>query len=88
MEAPNRILRRKTKRSRRCVSIVCVVAAVVILAIVIPVAVVFSRRKHSHGLASTVLVPLYIYPDPGAWDPLYEVLVPTTIRIVSIETRG
>ena len=51
----------------------------VILAIIIPVAVVFSRRKHSKGLASTVLVPLYIYPDTGAWDPLYEVLVPTSI---------
>jgi hypothetical protein len=88
MEAPDRILRRKTKRSRWCLSIACVVVVVVILAVVIPVAVVFSRRKHSNGLASTVLVPLYIYPDPGAWDPLYEVLVPTSIRNVSIGTRG
>lgn len=22
--------------------------------------------------ANTVLVPLYIYPTPGAWDPLYQ----------------
>ncbi|KAK2781198.1 hypothetical protein FQN53_000742 [Emmonsiellopsis sp. PD_33] len=31
-------------------------------------------RQGDMGPTSTVFVPLYIYPDPGAWDPLYNVI--------------
>jgi flagellar basal body-associated protein FliL len=73
MEAPARILHRhKTKRSRRSLFIIAIIVIVVILAIVIPLAVVLPRKNRSHGETSTVIVPLYIYPDVGAWDPLYE----------------
>ncbi|CZT07757.1 related to cell surface spherulin 4-like protein [Rhynchosporium agropyri] len=50
------------------------VSLVVITAIVVPIAVMFGRKKNSSGPAprSAVLVPLYVYPDPGAWDPLFE----------------
>jgi hypothetical protein len=47
------------------------VIIVVILAIVIPLAVILPRRKHN-GQKSTVIVPLYIYPNTTtAWNPLF-----------------
>lgn len=65
----SQILRRKRKRFWY---ISLAVVFLLILAVVIPVAVVFSRRRHPKGLKSTVLVPLYIYPVPGAWEPLHK----------------
>ena len=45
--------------------------ATAVLAIVIPVAVMFGRKKKAAPPKSTILVPLYVYPAPGAWDPLF-----------------
>jgi hypothetical protein len=30
-----------------------------------------THRKLDRNMKSTVLLPLYVYPHPGAWDPLY-----------------
>ncbi|RDL38735.1 uncharacterized protein BP5553_03075 [Venustampulla echinocandica] len=49
-----------------------VLLGVAIIVIVVPVAVMFGRKKHIQK--SSVLVPLYVYPDPGAWDPLYDAI--------------
>ena len=70
MEAPDRILRRSSRRSKWCITAVVVVVLVVVAAVVAGVAVALSNKKESRGLLTTILVPLYIYPDPGAWDPL------------------
>ena len=75
MEALKRSINRKTRRSRRCIYISVAAVFLGIIAIVTPVALVFSRFDHSRGISSTVLVPLYVYPNPGAWKPLYDVLV-------------
>ena len=47
-----------------------VLLAIVVLAIVIPVAVMFGKKKKAAPPKSTILVPLYVYPAPGAWDPV------------------
>jgi len=67
MEALARTFRTKSGRIRWLL-----VALVVLLAIIIPLAVILPRQKASAGLRSTILVPLYIYPGPGAWDALYD----------------
>jgi hypothetical protein len=43
---------------------------VAVIVIVVPIAVMFGRKKPSTP-RGTVLVPLYVYPSPGAWDPLF-----------------
>lgn len=49
-----------------------VVVIIVLVAVIVPIAVVMSRKHNSYGTpSSTVLVPLYVYPEQGAWDPLY-----------------
>ena len=65
----SRVLRRKSKRFWY---FSLAIVLLLILAVIIPVAFVFSQRRHPKGLKSTVLVPLYIYPVPGAWEPLHE----------------
>lgn len=45
--------------------------AVSVLAIVVPVTVMFSKKKKSAPPKSSILIPLYVYPAPGAWDPLF-----------------
>lgn len=49
---------------------------IAILALVLPLAIMFGR-KNRKSPPSTVLVPLYIYPDPGAWDPLFTAYLPS-----------
>lgn len=71
MEAPDRVLRRSSRRSRWCITVAVSMVVVAVLVVVITVAVVFSTRRHPRDVATNVLVPLYIYPDPGAWDPLF-----------------
>jgi hypothetical protein len=46
------------------------VLAIVVLAIIIPVAVMFGKKKKAAPPKSAILVPLYVYPAPGAWDPV------------------
>ncbi|OXV07814.1 hypothetical protein Egran_04418 [Elaphomyces granulatus] len=46
-----------------------------LLAVVSATAVVVSsKRQNNMGPTSTVFLPLYIYPVPGAWDPLDHVI--------------
>ncbi|KAL4775148.1 Spherulation-specific family 4 [Aspergillus nidulans var. acristatus] len=48
---------------------------VAILAIVLPTSIIVTRRKHNNmGPKAKVFVPLYVYPAPGAWDPLVNVI--------------
>lgn len=52
------------------VSILVLIA--IIIAIVVPLAVILPRRK-KHIYHSSVMLPLYIYPqDNGTWAPLYD----------------
>jgi flagellar basal body-associated protein FliL len=71
MEAPRRAANRQKQRSRRFWIIVAVAVLVVLLVIIVPTAVIFSGRHKSTGLASSIILPLYIYPLGDAWGPLY-----------------
>ncbi len=51
--------------------LIFILPVISILAIVIVVAVMFGRKKNAAMLKSDVLVPLYVYPLPAAWDPLF-----------------
>jgi hypothetical protein len=44
--------------------------AITALAVVVPLTVMFSKKKPVPP-KSTILVPLYVYPVPGAWDLLF-----------------
>jgi hypothetical protein len=50
--------------------LLCALLAVTIIAIVVPVGVMFGKKKKASPPKSTILVPLYVYPAPGAWDPM------------------
>jgi flagellar basal body-associated protein FliL len=69
------IARRRRNRRIRHLIFIALGILLVVLAIAIPVGFVLSRRSASKTvkpqLKATVLVPLYIYPSPGAWDPLF-----------------
>lgn len=71
MKDINRIIARQNRSKRTKRIVLAVIGLIIVLAIVIPVAVVISNRHSSKGLVSSVLVPLYIYPSQGAWDPLF-----------------
>jgi flagellar basal body-associated protein FliL len=72
MEAPRHAKHRETRRSRRNWWILAIVALVVLIVVIVPTAVVLTDKKHqSNGLRSSVLLPLYVYPLAGAWQPLY-----------------
>jgi hypothetical protein len=67
-------LPRGKSRRFKCYTLICAMIVAILLAIVVPLAVILPRNSAvTKGVKSTVLVPLYIYPAPGAWDPLYEV---------------
>lgn len=71
MGPEKQLSRRGFLKSRRNRIILVAFAVVAILAIVIPSAVVVTLRKQNNmGPKSKVLVPLYVYPAPGAWEPL------------------
>lgn len=75
MEAPSRLLHRQSRRSRCCyLSIISAAVIVALLVLIVPLATILPNRRRSHGLPSSILLPLYIYPVPGAWDPLFKVL--------------
>lgn len=62
---------RRCLQSRRSRIILGVFVFIAILAVVIPPAVVVTlRKKNSMGPKANIFVPLYVYPAPGAWDPL------------------
>ncbi|KAJ6111741.1 hypothetical protein N7523_007802 [Penicillium sp. IBT 18751x] len=72
--AEKHVSRRGCLRSRRSRIILAVIAFIVILAAIIPAVVVTTLHKNSMGPKSKVFVPLYVYPVPGAWSPLEEVI--------------
>jgi hypothetical protein len=55
---------------------------VAVIVIVVPIAVMFGRKKSSTP-KGTVLVPLYVYPSPGAWDPLFTAYATNTFFLPS-----
>ncbi|KAB8237078.1 Spherulation-specific family 4 [Aspergillus alliaceus] len=62
---------RRCLQSRRSRIALGVFVFIAILAVVIPPAVVITlRKKNSMGPKANIFVPLYVYPAPGAWDPL------------------
>ncbi|KAJ5154294.1 Spherulation-specific family 4 [Penicillium coprophilum] len=62
----------KSKRSR---FILAVGLLIVIIAAVVPSVVVTTlRKKNNMGPKAKVFVPLYVYPAPGAWAPLENVI--------------
>ncbi|KAL5042650.1 hypothetical protein BDW71DRAFT_200410 [Aspergillus fruticulosus] len=66
---------RRCLRSRRSRLIVAALVFVAILAIVLPTSIIVTRRKDNNmGPKAKVFVPLYVYPAPGAWDPLVNVI--------------
>lgn len=75
MEAPRRAANRQKQRSRRFWIILSVVVLVVLIVVIVPTAVILSGRQRSKGLASSVILPLYIYPLDDAWQPLYNAYV-------------
>jgi flagellar basal body-associated protein FliL len=75
MEAPRRAANRQKQRSRRFWIIVAIAVLVVLIVIIVPTAVILSGRHKSTGLASSILLPLYIYPLGNAWEPLYNAYV-------------
>jgi hypothetical protein len=67
------LFRGKSRRFKWSTTII-VLIVVIVIAVVVPLAVVLPRKSAAtKGLKSIVLVPLYIYPASGAWDPLYDV---------------
>ncbi|RFU27107.1 hypothetical protein B7463_g9239, partial [Scytalidium lignicola] len=51
--------------------LIWIVLLLIVIAIVVPLAVMFGKKDKSPP-HSDVLIPLYVYPSPGAWDPLYK----------------
>ncbi|KAL4810195.1 Spherulation-specific family 4 [Aspergillus unguis] len=75
MEIKNHVRERGCLRSRRSRLLAAALVLVVILAAVLPPAIIIPRRKdNSMGPKAKVFVPLYVYPAPGAWDPLVNVI--------------
>ncbi|TVY49352.1 Spherulin [Lachnellula occidentalis] len=70
-------MKARNSKARYCTSRLCgipkyllwAVLGLAVIVIVVPIAVMFGRKKPSTP-KGTVLVPLYVYPSPGAWDPL------------------
>ncbi|KAJ5692216.1 hypothetical protein N7462_001639 [Penicillium macrosclerotiorum] len=62
----------KSKRSR----LLLIVSIFIVLCVAIIPAVVVTtlHKKNSMGPKSKVFVPLYVYPSPGAWTPLENVI--------------
>lgn len=58
-----------SKGKRWTISII--VTLVLLIVIIVPLAVLLPQRNHNKPQQANVIVPLYIYPDPGAYDPLY-----------------
>lgn len=75
MEAPRRAANRQKQRSQRFWIILSIVVLVVLIVIIVPTAVILSGRHSSNGLASSILLPLYIYPLGDRWQPLYDACV-------------
>ncbi|KAJ6157375.1 hypothetical protein N7470_004967 [Penicillium chermesinum] len=58
----------KSRRSRVLLALVLFI--IICAAVIPPVVVTELRKKNDMGPKSKVIVPLYVYPAPGAWAPL------------------
>ncbi|KAL4937057.1 Spherulation-specific family 4 [Aspergillus oleicola] len=76
MELKKHVRERRFLRSRRSRLIAAILVFVAILAAVLPPAIVVSLRNKDNNMGpkAKVFVPLYVYPSPGAWDPLVNVI--------------
>lgn len=74
MDVEKRAPQNQGKR-RRCKILFGILAAIGVLAVVIPTTVVevLKHKKTTMGPKANVFVPLYVYPSPGAWTPLEQV---------------
>lgn len=63
---------RGRRPTRRVWLFVSALVGVLALAIIVPLAIVLPRRARNMAPKSSVIVPLYVYPALGAWDPLHE----------------
>ncbi|KAH1565688.1 hypothetical protein KXX17_003104 [Aspergillus fumigatus] len=73
--AEKHVSNRRCLQSRRSRILLAVFVLIAILAVVIPPAVVVTlHKKNDMGPKSKVFVPLYVYPAPGAWTPLEDVI--------------
>jgi len=61
---------KSSKRSCKRRYLLWALLAILVLAIVIPIAIMFGKKKKASLPKSAILVPLYVYPAQGAWDPL------------------
>ncbi|KAJ6009509.1 hypothetical protein N7499_005092 [Penicillium canescens] len=70
------VSKRGCLKSTRSRIILAIVALVVIIAAVVPSVVVTTlhKKNNSMGPKAKVFVPLYVYPAPGAWTPLENVI--------------
>ena len=72
MEDFDTLVKRRKKVNRIRLLILALLGIVIIaIAVAVPVAILHSHKTPITGITSNVLVPLYIYPAPGAWDPLF-----------------
>jgi len=70
----SRVLPRNSKRWR-LFAIIFALASAALVALIVPLAVILPRPKYPKSFKSTVIVPLYIYPENGSsWDPLFNVI--------------
>lgn len=79
MEPPLKRLNRQSTSRKCCIySIIALILTVLILVIAIPLAVLLRKKNENvvaytgPGVSTSLIVPLYIYPGDGAWDPLYQ----------------
>lgn len=61
-----------SRRRNWYIAITTAVIAAIILAIIVPLAVLVPEKRGS-GQRSSVLLPLYIYPETNSsWNPLFD----------------
>ncbi|GFF37553.1 spherulin-4 [Aspergillus udagawae] len=73
--AEKHVSNRRCLQSRRSRILLAAIVFIAVLAVVIPPAVVVTlHKKNDMGPKSKVFVPLYVYPAPGAWTPLEDVI--------------
>jgi hypothetical protein len=65
-------------RTRKCLAIIVTILLFVALAVALlgwGIHKAVTRNESPAFYPLAVILPLYVYPEPGAWDPLYNVLV-------------
>lgn len=71
MESPQQLLGRAQLRRKRCTVGGALLALVVLVLTIVVPCVVLLRDRVAPVQPVSVLLPLYIYPTDGAWDPLF-----------------